>query len=46
VRREQGIELEYEVELWRANQPASKPVASDEMTDVSSPNAGGREDQD
>jgi UDP-N-acetylmuramate dehydrogenase len=22
VRREQGIELEYEVELWRANQPA------------------------
>jgi UDP-N-acetylmuramate dehydrogenase len=26
VRREQGIELEYEVELWRANQPASKPA--------------------
>jgi UDP-N-acetylmuramate dehydrogenase len=23
VRREQGIELEYEVELWRANQPAN-----------------------
>ena len=23
VRREQGIELEYEVELWRANQPKS-----------------------
>ena len=39
VRREQGIELEYEVELWRANQPASsrstgapdseKPVAEE-----------------
>ena len=26
VRREQGIELEYEVELWRANPPESKPV--------------------
>ena len=26
VRREQGIELEYEVELWRANQPESKPA--------------------
>jgi UDP-N-acetylmuramate dehydrogenase len=22
VKREQGIDLEYEVELWRANQPA------------------------
>src|SRR6266566_3233579 len=28
VRREQGIELEYEVELWRANQPA-KQVTSE-----------------
>ena len=28
VRREQGIELEYEVELWRANQP-TKQVTGD-----------------
>jgi UDP-N-acetylmuramate dehydrogenase len=27
VRREQGIELEYEVELWRANQPAKQAEA-------------------
>ena len=46
VRQEQGIELEYEVELWRANQPASKPAASDEKTEVSSSNAGGKEHQD
>lgn len=25
VKREHGIELEYEVELWRANQPANDP---------------------
>jgi UDP-N-acetylmuramate dehydrogenase len=25
VKREQGIDLEYEVELWRANPPADKP---------------------
>lgn len=25
VKREQGIELEYEVELWRANEPEKKP---------------------
>jgi UDP-N-acetylmuramate dehydrogenase len=25
VKREHGIELEYEVELWRANEPKSKP---------------------
>lgn len=31
VKREHGIELEYEVELWRANQPATK-AASDEAT--------------
>ena len=24
VKREQGIELEYEVELWRANEPSSE----------------------
>jgi UDP-N-acetylmuramate dehydrogenase len=27
VRREQGIELEYEVELWRANQPSRERAA-------------------
>jgi UDP-N-acetylmuramate dehydrogenase len=27
VRREQGIELEYEVELWRANQPGKQAEA-------------------
>src|SRR6185436_6270261 len=27
VRREHGIELEYEVELWRANQPAKQAEA-------------------
>jgi len=35
VRREQGIELEYEVELWRANQPAKQvtsEVASEERS--------------
>ena len=25
VKREHGIELEYEVELWRANKPNNKP---------------------
>jgi UDP-N-acetylenolpyruvoylglucosamine reductase len=25
VKREQGIDLEYEVELWRANEPRDKP---------------------
>jgi UDP-N-acetylmuramate dehydrogenase len=31
VKREHGIELEYEVELWRANQPPKK-AAGDEAT--------------
>ena len=29
VRREHGIELEYEVELWRANEPKNKPEDND-----------------
>lgn len=29
VRREHGIELEYEVELWRANEPRNKPEADE-----------------
>jgi UDP-N-acetylmuramate dehydrogenase len=34
VKREHGIELEYEVELWRANEPREKPAvneANDEL---------------
>jgi UDP-N-acetylenolpyruvoylglucosamine reductase len=29
VKREHGIELEYEVELWRANPPAESPDDSE-----------------
>jgi UDP-N-acetylmuramate dehydrogenase len=29
VKREHGIELEYEVELWRANEPRNKPETED-----------------
>jgi UDP-N-acetylmuramate dehydrogenase len=29
VKREHGIELEYEVELWRANEPKNKPEDDD-----------------
>jgi UDP-N-acetylmuramate dehydrogenase len=35
IKREQGIELEYEVELWRANEP-KKSDARDEGSEVSS----------
>ncbi len=41
VRREQGIELEYEVELWRATEsvmPATTETSDDESTE-----AGGKE---
>jgi len=30
VKREQGIELEYEVELWRANQPSQNQTAANQ----------------
>src|SRR5215470_1006136 len=33
VKREQGIELEYEVELWRANEPAPEPTDVDGSAD-------------
>jgi UDP-N-acetylmuramate dehydrogenase len=33
VKREHGIELEYEVELWRANEPKEKPDAEDGKVD-------------
>jgi hypothetical protein len=36
VKREQGIELEYEVELWRARQPSSE---EDDVTAVPGPQA-------
>ena len=29
VKNEHGIELEYEVELWRASKPKDKPAADD-----------------
>ena len=32
VKREHGIELEYEIELWRANEPKNKPQV-DDVTD-------------
>jgi len=34
VRREHGIELEYEVELWRANEPKNKPEVDDKDVEV------------
>lgn len=34
VKREHGIDLEYEVELWRANEPRNKPEV-DDATDES-----------
>ena len=33
VKREHGIELEYEVELWRANTPRNKPDEADNELD-------------
>jgi UDP-N-acetylmuramate dehydrogenase len=33
VKREHGIELEYEVELWRANEPKTKPEVEDTTGD-------------
>jgi UDP-N-acetylmuramate dehydrogenase len=33
VKREHGIELEYEVELWRANEPKNKPEPDDASPD-------------
>ena len=38
VRREQGIELEYEVELWRAN--PETPVNADEQTQINTDQSG------
>ena len=34
VRREHGIELEYEVELWRANQPDEQPEVDETKGDL------------
>jgi UDP-N-acetylmuramate dehydrogenase len=42
VRREQGIELEYEVELWRANQP-TKQVTGEVTSEEPDANEEGKE---
>ena len=34
VKREHGIELEYEVELWRANEAKNKPQVDDESDEL------------
>jgi UDP-N-acetylmuramate dehydrogenase len=34
VRREHGIELEYEVELWRANRPDEQPEVDETKSDL------------
>jgi UDP-N-acetylmuramate dehydrogenase len=34
VRREHGIELEYEVELWRANKPDEQPETDEAKSDL------------
>jgi UDP-N-acetylmuramate dehydrogenase len=34
VKREHGIDLEYEVELWRANEPKNKPEVDDTVVEV------------
>jgi UDP-N-acetylmuramate dehydrogenase len=39
VRREQGIELEYEVELWRGNQPSQDQAAANQP-DISADKSG------
>jgi UDP-N-acetylmuramate dehydrogenase len=41
VKREQGIELEYEVELWRANEP--QQAESNDSTPAGSPDADEKE---
>lgn len=43
VKREQGIDLEYEVELWRANQPSRERTAVEE--EESSGDDSGKEQQ-
>ncbi len=46
VRRERGIELEYEVELWKGNTPApnraSSEATNDEKPDEGFDNAAGK----
>lgn len=43
VKREQGIELEYEVELWRANAEVSEKTPGEETVDGKTPDASGKE---
>ena len=43
VRREQGIELEYEVELWRATQQSKDRAAVDQVSEVKPVTDSGKE---
>jgi UDP-N-acetylmuramate dehydrogenase len=43
VRREQGIELEYEVELWRANQPAGSRRSGEPDSEKPATDESGKE---
>jgi UDP-N-acetylmuramate dehydrogenase len=43
VKREHGIDLEYEVELWRANDPAEKAMDSDSPSAKTSEHQHGKE---
>jgi UDP-N-acetylmuramate dehydrogenase len=43
VKREQGIDLEYEVELWRANEPREKPQTDQSAERPDEESANGRE---
>jgi UDP-N-acetylmuramate dehydrogenase len=43
VKREQGIDLEYEVELWRANEPREKPQTDQPAGRPDEDSANGRE---
>jgi UDP-N-acetylmuramate dehydrogenase len=43
VKREQGIDLEYEVELWRANEPREKLQTDQSAEKLDDESANGRE---
>jgi hypothetical protein len=43
VKREQGIELEYEVEIWRANEDTGNPPAVDQSQEQATSDDSGKE---
>jgi UDP-N-acetylmuramate dehydrogenase len=43
VKREQGIELEYEVEIWQANEGAGNRPAVDQSQDQATSDDSGKE---